>query len=217
MRPWPADTEPRFLRFLLNRVSGCVGEGGVSSRLARSSLSRPSSFACSLGPAGPAHSSVRARAPSAAPRGGGRRRRPGTRRVAPALGSGLSGSSVRTPSGRRCVCESFRVQRSLRCSPRRLASAATAWDQARRGAARPCRFELQCCGMSHCSRFERPRASSLQHRIAEASRKPSLKLLGQTQRLCHGYGLCFHSETSDWQNRVGSWTRLRPLSVHQEG
>ncbi|CAH0374030.1 unnamed protein product [Pelagomonas calceolata] len=30
MRPWPADTEPRFLRFLLNRVSGCVGGGGVS-------------------------------------------------------------------------------------------------------------------------------------------------------------------------------------------
>ena len=35
MRPWPADTEPRFLRFLLNRVSGCVGEGGISYGLSR--------------------------------------------------------------------------------------------------------------------------------------------------------------------------------------
>ena len=65
---------------------------------------RPSSLGCSLGPASPAHSSVRARAHFAAPLGGGRRRRPGTRRVSPALGSGLSGSCVRTPSGRRRVC-----------------------------------------------------------------------------------------------------------------
>ena len=115
------------------------------------------------------------------------------------------------------VCEqvSSLVQRFAAPS-RRLASA-TAWDQARRGAARPCRFELQCCGMSHCSRFERPRASSLQHRLAEASRKPSLKFLGQTQRLCHGYGLSFHGETSDWQKSTGSWTSLRRRSVHQKG
>ena len=116
------------------------------------------------------------------------------------LASATAWDQARRAAERRCLRLAFgvvsaggvflepsRVQRSHRCSPRRLASAATAWDQARRAAARPCRFELQCCGMSHCSRFERPRASSLQHRLAEASRKPSLKLLGQTQRLCHGF------------------------------
>ncbi len=44
---------------------------------------------------------------------------------------------------------------------------------------------------------ERRRASSSQHRKAAASRRPSFKLLGQTQRLCHGYGLCFQRRASD--------------------
>ena len=42
MRPWPADTEPRFLRFLLNRVSGCVGgrAGLVTRALSLSGCAR---------------------------------------------------------------------------------------------------------------------------------------------------------------------------------
>ena len=93
----------------------------MSLRLARSVSLGPA--ACVV--AGPVHSSVRARAHFPAPLGGGRRRRPGTRRVAPALGSGLSGSCVRTPSGRR-VCESRSV------SSARSAALRGGWRRRRR-------------------------------------------------------------------------------------
>ena len=62
MRPWPADTEPRFLRFLLNRVSGCGGGEGVTRSRSLEARMVSSCVALSAAPRGGWRQTARDRA-----------------------------------------------------------------------------------------------------------------------------------------------------------